>query len=179
MIGKHLNAEPPSLGRPQLATMDAVLSRALAKDPKDRFPTCADFVDALEASVEAPDDSATTPTIHTADTMQAPVAAPVARESDPPARRSRGRLVAMATGAAAVVVAIAVVGYLALQPAEAPPSGEPFTLDGTLKVVGNNVKTVGLPNGYKCAGAKEFGDIAPDAPITIEDKLTDRYGGRR
>jgi hypothetical protein len=79
-------------------------------------------------------------------------------------------LVAIATGAAAVIVAIAVVAYLALQPAEAPPSGEPFTLAGTLKVVGNNVKTVGLPNGYKCAGAKEFGDIAPDAPITIEDE---------
>jgi hypothetical protein len=63
-----------------------------------------------------------------------------------------------------------VVAYLALQPAEAPPSGEPFTLAGTLKVVGNNVKTVGLPTGYKCAGAKEFGDIAPDAPITIEDE---------
>lgn len=170
VIGKHLNAEPPSLGRSDLAGMDAVLSRALAKEPKDRFATCAEFVDALEASLEAPDESATTPTIHTADTMQAPVAAPVVREPEPPARRSRGRLVAIATGAAAVVIAIAVVAYLALQPAEAPPSGEPFTLAGTLKVVGNNVKTVGLPAGYKCAGAKEFGDIAPDAPITIEDE---------
>ena len=109
VIGKHLTAEPPSLGRPELAAMDAVLSRALAKDPKDRFATCADFVDALEASLEAPDESATTPTIHTADTMQAPVAAPVVFEPDPPARRSRGRVVAIATGAAAVVVALAVV----------------------------------------------------------------------
>jgi hypothetical protein len=170
VIGKHLNAEPPSLGRPELAGMDAVLSRALAKDPKDRFATCADFVDALEASLEVPDESATTPTIHTADTMQAPVSAPVVREPDPPTRRSRSRVVAIATGAAAVVVAIAVVAYLALQPSEAPPSGESFTLAGTLKVVGNNVKTVGLPTGYKCSGAKEFGDIAPDAPITIEDE---------
>lgn len=170
VIGKHLNAEPPSLGRSELAGMDAVLSRALAKEPKDRFATCAEFVDALEASLEAPNESATTPTIHTADTMQAPVAAPVARRPDPPARRSRSRLVAIATGVAAVVAAIAVVAYLALQPTEAPPSGEPFTLAGTLKVVGDNVKTVGLPAGYKCAGAKEFGDIAPDAPITIEDE---------
>jgi hypothetical protein len=170
VIGKHLNAEPPSLGRPELTAMDAVLSRALAKDPKDRFATCTEFVNALDASLEVPVESGTTPTIHTADTMQAPVAAPVVREPDPPARRSRGRLVAIATGAAAVIVAIAVVAYLALQPAGAPPSGAPFTLAGTLKVVGNNVKTVGLPNGYKCAGAKEFGDIAPDAPITIEDE---------
>jgi serine/threonine protein kinase len=101
VIGKHLNAEPPSLGRPELAAMDAVLSRALAKDPKDRFATCTEFVNALDASLEAPDESATTPTIHTADTMQAPVAAPssvnrtrqrdVAAAGWSPSRRGRPR----------------------------------------------------------------------------------------
>ncbi|GLP75544.1 hypothetical protein TUM20983_26540 [Mycobacterium antarcticum] len=53
VISQHLNADPPSLGdaRPELARFDAALSRALAKDPADRFATCADFVTALEEGV--------------------------------------------------------------------------------------------------------------------------------
>lgn len=35
---------------------------------------------------------------------------------------------------------------------------------------GNDVKTVDLPAGYACAGAKKLGDIAPNAPITVEDE---------
>jgi hypothetical protein len=32
------------------------------------------------------------------------------------------------------------------------------------------VKTGGLPAGYKCAGAKDFGDLSPNAPIIVEDE---------
>jgi len=50
IIGKHLSAPPPSLSqnRPDLAALDPVLAKALAKDPKDRFDKCADFARALQ-----------------------------------------------------------------------------------------------------------------------------------
>jgi serine/threonine protein kinase len=49
VIGHHLNASPPSLSstRRELAALDPVLSIALSKHPQDRFPTCADFAQAL------------------------------------------------------------------------------------------------------------------------------------
>lgn len=49
MISHHLNADPPKLGdtHPDLAALDPILARALAKDPNERFPRCADFARAL------------------------------------------------------------------------------------------------------------------------------------
>ncbi|MHA7648909.1 serine/threonine-protein kinase [Mycobacterium sp. ML4] len=49
VLSHHLNSPPPriSLRRPELAHLDAVMARALAKNPNDRYPTCADFARAL------------------------------------------------------------------------------------------------------------------------------------
>jgi len=49
VISQHLSASPPALGaqRPELSSLDAVLAKALAKDPNDRFEQCADFARAL------------------------------------------------------------------------------------------------------------------------------------
>ncbi len=49
VIGQHLNAAPPRMGdsRPELATLDPVFSRALSKDPGERFDSCSDFADTL------------------------------------------------------------------------------------------------------------------------------------
>ena len=45
VISQHLNAAPPRLSdrRPDMARLDQVLLRALAKDPTDRFDRCRDF----------------------------------------------------------------------------------------------------------------------------------------
>ncbi|MDI3312948.1 MAG: serine/threonine-protein kinase [Mycobacterium sp.] len=45
VISQHLNAALPKLSdrRPELAHLDQVLSRALAKDPTDRFGRCREF----------------------------------------------------------------------------------------------------------------------------------------
>jgi hypothetical protein len=65
VIGHHLNAPPPLIGNklPELARLNDVLTRAMAKDPNERYATCADFAEALAS--------------HAA-TVSAPVAHPVA-----------------------------------------------------------------------------------------------------
>ncbi|MEV0059552.1 ADP-ribosylglycohydrolase family protein [Nocardia sp. NPDC050718] len=68
MLG-HLNAVPPraSTRRSTLSpAVDAVLAKAMAKDPARRFPTCADFASALTESLTrrgsaAPGGSSATP----------------------------------------------------------------------------------------------------------------------
>jgi protein kinase-like protein len=49
VISHHLGTPPPRLSerRPDLAHLDAVLTRALAKDPNQRYPSCLDFARAL------------------------------------------------------------------------------------------------------------------------------------
>src|SRR6185436_1500006 len=49
VISRHLNSTPPALAdtRPELAALDPVFSKALAKDPNDRYPRCAEFARAL------------------------------------------------------------------------------------------------------------------------------------
>jgi serine/threonine-protein kinase len=51
----HLNERPPSLGEHFPAELDAVIARALAKDPEDRWPSCGALADALgQAEPAAP-----------------------------------------------------------------------------------------------------------------------------
>src|SRR5580693_2448264 len=49
VIGQHLHAAPPRLSdyRPDLADLDDVFFKALAKDPSDRFDRCRDFAAAF------------------------------------------------------------------------------------------------------------------------------------
>jgi serine/threonine-protein kinase len=49
VISHHLSSPPPRISdhRPELAHLDGVLAKALAKDPAQRYPTCLDFARAL------------------------------------------------------------------------------------------------------------------------------------
>ncbi|SON63937.1 Serine/threonine-protein kinase PknF [Mycobacterium simulans] len=49
VLSNHLSTPPPRISqrRPDLAHLDAVLARALAKDPSERYPNCVDFARAL------------------------------------------------------------------------------------------------------------------------------------
>lgn len=55
VISQHLSASPPTLSgqRPELAALDPVFAKALAKDPKDRFEKCADFARALQHRLDS------------------------------------------------------------------------------------------------------------------------------
>jgi hypothetical protein len=55
MAWAHLEEEPPRATerRPELPeAIDAVIRTAMAKDPADRYPTCAALIDAAEAALE-------------------------------------------------------------------------------------------------------------------------------
>ena len=49
VINSHLSGSPPKLAerRPDLGKLDGVISKAMAKNPADRYATCADFATAL------------------------------------------------------------------------------------------------------------------------------------
>lgn len=52
VISHHLGSPPPRISarRPDLAHLDGVMARALAKDPDQRYPSCLDFAEALARS---------------------------------------------------------------------------------------------------------------------------------
>jgi serine/threonine protein kinase, bacterial len=145
VISRHLTAPLPKLSdrRPELAGLDEVLSRALAKDPADRFEHCSDFAAALAeradtaAISDRPTDIAIT------------VAAPIFKPDTPkPKRRRRTRVLLGASIAAVLVGAVGIIGY-AMQPAKntasapvanttsapaaSPPPRPPALLDGTYR----------------------------------------------
>jgi serine/threonine protein kinase, bacterial len=49
VISQHVSAPPPAIAerKPELSGLGPVLSKALAKSPRDRYDTCMDFADAL------------------------------------------------------------------------------------------------------------------------------------
>jgi Protein kinase domain len=116
----HRSEPPPALsarrhGLP--AELDAVLGRALAKSPSDRYRSCGDFAAAFQGAAD-------TASARAEPAATSPLAVP--RSMEPPGRidvvRSRRRGGRLAVAAAAVVaVAAAVVAFLALaQPSRAP-----------------------------------------------------------
>lgn len=59
VINEHVRALPAKLGdrHPELARLDGVLTKALAKDPDDRFASCQEFADALSGGAWSEDRS--------------------------------------------------------------------------------------------------------------------------
>jgi branched-chain amino acid transport system substrate-binding protein len=89
VLWAHVNAPPPSARalRPELpASLDAVLARALAKDPITRYSTCGEFVEAARNALPVSEQA-----------------------SRPSGRRLRRVLVAAAAGAAAAALAFGLV----------------------------------------------------------------------
>jgi serine/threonine protein kinase, bacterial len=72
VISQHLNAAPPKLSdrRPELAYLDSVLAKALAKDPSDRFDRSREF--AAKLSERAHFDPESDRSTHAGITVQAP-----------------------------------------------------------------------------------------------------------
>ncbi|KUH95452.1 serine/threonine-protein kinase [Mycobacterium sp. IS-1556] len=106
VISQHLSSAPPAIGadRPDLAGLDPVLAKALAKDPKDRFTRCADFARALGHHLGAapPDADAT---------RLAGAATRPKRSKRPDRPLRRASVIVPAILAVLLVVAIAVAAF--------------------------------------------------------------------
>jgi serine/threonine-protein kinase len=134
VISRHLNAEPPSLSelRPELAAMDSVLARALAKDPKDRFMHCSDFAQALaERATGTASHSAAAPT------KPAPATAPKPTNNRPALERAKAAAEALGSRpskrwlAASAVVAVIVAGAVVALVSQPWEQNQPSTLPTT------------------------------------------------
>ena len=124
VISRHLTAPQPKLSdcRPDLADLDEVLSRALAKNPEDRFPQCHDFATALTQRAEVgsetahrteanPIAAAPIPAAETQVAVTVPSVGPDLSAKLPnPKRRRRSRIL---LGAAIAAVVLTVVGVTA------------------------------------------------------------------
>jgi serine/threonine protein kinase, bacterial len=109
VISQHLSAPPPLIGqrRPDLADLDAVTSKVLAKDPADRFPNCSAFAAALTGRPGV--GAADTVAVNAAAAPTRPVA-PHTQSSPPKPPRRRRRVVLVSAVAALVLLAMAVGG---------------------------------------------------------------------
>jgi serine/threonine protein kinase, bacterial len=148
VISRHLTAPLPKLSdrRPDLTNLDEVLSRALAKDPADRFEQCQDFAAALtERAPMDSDGDRTEASLTVAAPTTGPetqIAVPVPAAAAKPKRRRRSRIL---LGAAIAAVLLTVVGVVASvrQPtketgpaasaAAAGPAPPSAVLDGTYR----------------------------------------------
>ncbi len=108
VISQHLTASPPAIAdrRPELSALDPVLTKALSKDPKDRFDRCVDFARALahRLGVEPEDDSE-----RTSAALSASAPRTAGRHEAPQRRLLRPAIVVPAILAALLLVAIALV----------------------------------------------------------------------
>ena len=127
---------PSSLNVQAPAGMDAVVRKALAKRPEDRFQTAREFADALRAAAPGVSLAATDPTLvgaADATLLTAPMAAPAANTASasatpapaavpvPTEKKSQTAAVAVAIGVALVSIG-AVAWYLGQRPSAAPAS---------------------------------------------------------
>jgi serine/threonine protein kinase len=113
----HQQTQPDLSGLEELER--AVLDRALAKDPAKRFPSCLDFVNALQRSPEASSDGREQAAV-------APAAlADTARSKRPSDVTTRERLPAAATGAMDVPGDSAGLASMPLPVRDTEPSARP------------------------------------------------------
>ena len=125
VISQHLTAPPPKLSdwRPELADLDAVLSRALAKNPADRFAQCHEFATALTQQAHLEPDTAHRTQVNS--TGPAPIldaqTLPVVPVPIPKQRKRSRILIGAAIAAAAVLGAAGVGAYLRQPPKPTAP----------------------------------------------------------
>ena len=144
----HLHAQVPpvSARRPDLTpAADAVLARALAKRPQDRFGSCGEFVEALRATIPAPEGRLAP---HTVDTGHLVAGAAVIRRPRPTSSRRRWVL----AGCAAVVVAILATVAALVIPSDGSSSTHEIPVLKTITVD----KSGGIPFRVKTRAGSAF-----------------------
>ncbi len=118
VISQHLSAAPPAIGdqRPELAGLDPVLAKALAKAPADRFERCADFARALAHQLGSNPSGDDRTTMATATPRQ-----------KPPRSVMRAGVIVPAILAVLLVAAIAVAAFETRRADDDRPAAAPTT----------------------------------------------------
>jgi serine/threonine protein kinase, bacterial len=129
VISQHLSAPPPALGdlRPDLHAAGPAITRALAKDPGDRFERCTDFARALTHQLSGAADPEATRLSASA----AAVPIPPRPSDEPPAGRPTRWRPAVLVAAVLAVLLIAAVAVAAREflraDDEQRPTAQPTT----------------------------------------------------
>jgi serine/threonine-protein kinase len=91
VVGDHLYTPPPRLSerRADLAHLDAVMAKALAKDPADRYARCQDFAKALGGRPDVTTAPEPVQEVHTAPFDAAPIDATADRHASTPSHTKR------------------------------------------------------------------------------------------
>ncbi|MCV7229082.1 serine/threonine-protein kinase [Mycolicibacterium komossense] len=131
VIGNHLSSPPPRLRSriADLGSIDAVLARAMAKEPFQRFDTCREFAAAL-ATREEGTVSPTADTQLAARAAESPQRTDASAPSTPssPRATSTARRAALIAGGIAALLAVGLVAFIGArlgQPQSAPPTEIP------------------------------------------------------
>ncbi len=123
VISQHLSAPPPRVSerRPELADLDPVIAKVLAKNPDERYSNCADFASALAGrAVTAADAAAPTQGIPAPTEV---IAAPESPNTATKARSgSRGPATVIAALIGVALVAVAAVVGVQMLRGHAKPS---------------------------------------------------------
>jgi serine/threonine protein kinase, bacterial len=106
VITQHLSAPPPHIGerRPELAGLNDVFTKVLAKDPGDRYRSCSDFAAALAGK----------PSVGAAETVAAQSAAAPTTLVAAPQQHTQAKARRRGVGPAVVISAVVTVVLLAV-----------------------------------------------------------------
>jgi hypothetical protein len=182
VISQHLSAPPPLVSerRPELAELDAVIAKAMAKNPKERYATCWDFASALAGqAVTAPADVAG-PTEVIAGPTELIAAPEKASEGSEKAHSNwRGpamviaALVAVALVAVAAVVGVRMLGARASQQNSSAPSASvvPPTTGGATPPSAPAIKLTSQITD-------QSGVLTPVEHAAVNRAVTKLYNGR-
>jgi serine/threonine-protein kinase len=160
VISQHLTADPPPIGtrRPALSDLGPVFSKALAKDPADRYDSCVEFVDALSRRLgEVAAESGATEA-----TSASPIAAK-ARHRSRPQRVSKDTAKRRPAVIVAVILALLLLGVSALafmlfheeRSMSASPTQAPGTPVVPVVMIGADCATLGA-EGVSSKGMQAY-----------------------
>lgn len=157
VISQHLSALPPAIGdhRPELAHLDPVFAKALAKQPADRFDRCADFARALGHQLEG-------------DTLGLTQTA-AASATEEPAGRSRTMIAVVAVLAVLLCVAVAAAVFELNRADDERPTAAPIPSSTARSAapVPPGTPPPSMPSPITSTGAAPTGTAAATTPTVV------------